>query len=110
MTERLSEERVREAEPAARKTAGRLAHQGLSRAAGEVDVLADTLAALAREVIELREAVRPFTHPDLCSTLSGNRMGDDSPVFGRNNATLTLGDFRRARRAAPPALGGDNGD
>lgn len=56
----------------------------------------DTLTA---EVERLREALRPFAHPDLCKQVSGNKQGDDSPVFGRDKATLTLGDFRRARAA-----------
>jgi hypothetical protein len=53
-------------------------------------------ALLAQQVKDLREALAPFTHPDLCRATSGNIEGDKSPVFGRDKATLTLGDFRKA--------------
>lgn len=43
----------------------------------------------------LVEALEPFDHPDLRKIFSGNAQGDDSPVFGRNKAILTIGDFKR---------------
>jgi hypothetical protein len=46
------------------------------------------------------EAVRvltPFAHDDLCCALGGNVEGDDSIIFQRVEAALTLGDCRRAR-------------
>lgn len=46
---------------------------------------------------ELVNALRPFAHDDLCRATSGNIQGDDSPVFGKDKAVLTLGDFRKAR-------------
>ena len=56
----------------------------------------DRIAALEAENAKLREALEPFAHPDLCKYTSNNMEGDDSPVFGRDKAILTLGDFRRA--------------
>lgn len=47
-------------------------------------------------VLELETALKPFAHPDLSEKLTGNIQGDDSPVFGRNRALLTLGHFRAA--------------
>lgn len=49
-----------------------------------------------RELEAVVEALKPFTHPDLAAVLSHNVQGDDSPVFGRNHALLTIGDFKRA--------------
>jgi len=43
----------------------------------------------------LVEGLEPFDHPDLRKIFSGNAQGDDSPVFGRNKAILTIGDFKR---------------
>jgi hypothetical protein len=60
----------------------------------------DTLRA---EVERLVDALRPFAHDDLQSELGGNVQGDSSPVYGRNRATLTLGDFRKARAAIDAA-------
>lgn len=58
-----------------------------------------TPAEMAFEIERLRAALRPFAHPDLCKALSANTRGDESPIYGRNGATLTLGDFRRAAAA-----------
>lgn len=58
------------------------------------------------EVARLRAALAPFGHPDLSKRAPSNVMGDDSVVWARDNAEITLGDFRRARAAlARPALG-----
>jgi len=54
------------------------------------------------ENVRLRAALEPFAHPDLCRPLGGNMVGGDSPVFGRNDALLTLADFQRARAALHP--------
>ena len=48
---------------------------------------------------ELSEALEPFSHPDLHLIFGGNVQGDNSPVFQRNKAMLTIGDFRRAADA-----------
>lgn len=57
------------------------------------------LKRLRAENARLREALRPFTHPDLLKATGGTIQGDDSPVYGRDKAMLKLGDFRRAQRA-----------
>lgn len=57
----------------------------------------ECVAAIGNEAIELREALRPFAHPDLCETTGGMVQGLDSPVYGKNKATLFLRDFARAR-------------
>ena len=62
--------------------------------------------ALAEENRRLREALRPFAHPDLREILSGNRCGGASIVFGRNKALLTINDFVRA----DAALAGGKGE
>jgi len=54
---------------------------------------------------ELLEALKPFAHPDLHELLGGNVQGDDSIVFQRNGAFLTIGDFRRASAAIAKAKG-----
>lgn len=57
---------------------------------------------------EAAEALKPFSHPDLCKTLSGNVQGDASQIFGRDDAVITLGDCRRAAvaLAASGVVGG----
>ena len=62
--------------------------------------------ALRKENQRLREALRPFAHPDLREILSGNRCGGASIVFGRNKALLTINDFVRA----DAALAGGKGE
>lgn len=52
---------------------------------------------LLEENRRLREALKPFAHPDLCKALAGNGTGDTSPIFERDKATILLGDCRRAR-------------
>ena len=56
------------------------------------------LLKLRREKGELMNALRPFSHEEFCKVFAGNYDGDLSPVYGRNNVTLYLGDFRRARK------------
>lgn len=46
---------------------------------------------------KLLEALEPFAHADLSELLGGNVEGDDSIVFQKKDAKLTIGDFRRAR-------------
>jgi hypothetical protein len=43
----------------------------------------------------LEQAARPFAHPDLMRVLVGNVNGDDSVIFVRGEATITLGDVRK---------------
>jgi hypothetical protein len=57
---------------------------------------------LTDEVGRLREALKPFTHPDFRKVMSNNVGGADSPIFGREDAILTLGDFERAAKALNP--------
>lgn len=47
----------------------------------------------------LRDALLPFTHPDLSALRSGN-SGEDSIVFQRDHAYLRIVDFKRAAEAA----------
>lgn len=47
----------------------------------------------------LREALIPFTHADLREILTGNAIGEDSPVFQRNKAMLRIKDFSKAYEA-----------
>lgn len=47
----------------------------------------------------LEKALQPFSHPDLSQMLSNNVQGEDSIVFQRNDAILTIGDFERAKVA-----------
>ena len=82
----------------------------LSRLVSEHDMLMresvglmDTIAALRAEldaankaVDEAREVIRPFSHPDLCKYTAGNKQGELSPVWGKDDALLTIGDFRKA--------------
>lgn len=63
-------------------------------AAKEVELL-ESRATVAR----LREALLPFSHADLREIHSNNVEGISSPVFGRNNAKLLIGDFCRAADA-----------
>jgi len=62
------------------------------------DVNRRVLFMIAADIEQLEKALEPFAHEDLCETTSGNVEGDNSPVFGKNNAILRLGDFRKARR------------
>jgi hypothetical protein len=54
-------------------------------------------AELEAQLVEVLEALRPFTHGDLCAERGGNVEGDASPIYGRGQAILTLGNFRCAR-------------
>ena len=54
------------------------------------------LSALRAQLAEAVEALKPFAHPDLSEILAGNTVGEESIVYVRNNATLTVKDFRRA--------------
>lgn len=57
---------------------------------------------LRAEVRRLRDALMPFAHDDLCEVTGGMVQGSDSPVYGKNKATLRLADFERARAALLP--------
>ena len=69
----------------------------LSRAMGEAN--AARLVKCWNCHDELVAALRPFAHPDLSRIMGGNVEGDDSIVFRRNEARLTIGDFKRAAAA-----------
>jgi len=60
---------------------------------------ADVITALRAENAALRVALEPFAHDDLCEQLGGNAEDNASPVYARNRAMLTLGNFRQARAA-----------
>ena len=85
-------------------------HKELAQITGEAIIKRELLTraeaerdTLRAEVERLVDALRPFAHDDLQSELGGNVQGDSSPVYGRNRATLTLGDFRKARAAIDAA-------
>lgn len=63
------------------------------------ETAATQLPDLLAKVAFLLKALEPFAHPDLCRELGGNLQGDESLVFGRGDAVLKLGDFRRATEA-----------
>jgi len=54
------------------------------------------IATLRAQLAEAVEVLRPFAHPDLSENLSGNRSGQESIVYERNEAILIIRDFRRA--------------
>lgn len=56
-------------------------------------IIKNTLTA---ERDALKEALKPFAHPDLSKAFANNTQGDDSIIFQRDNAFITLGDCRRA--------------
>ena len=56
-------------------------------------------AELVEEVEMLKAIIKPFAHPDLSKMLGGNAEGDKSPVFQRDKAMLTIGDFKKAKEA-----------
>jgi len=58
--------------------------------------IVDEIATLRAQLAEAVEALKPFAHPDLSEILAGNTVGEESIVYVRNNATLTVKDFRRA--------------
>jgi hypothetical protein len=45
----------------------------------------------------IRKALEPFLKPQFSEGLGGNVEGDDSPIYERNGAKLTIFDFRRLR-------------
>jgi len=62
----------------------------------EVSNLHQVIDRLEARLKEAEAVIKPFTHPDLCRTLAGNFEGDESPIFGRGEAVLVLGNFTRA--------------
>ena len=65
----------------------------------EVINLEQQLSDCKAENKELRKALQPFTHSDLCKKLPSNAQGKNSPIFGRDKALLVLNDFLNARKA-----------
>jgi hypothetical protein len=57
------------------------------------------IEGLVERVEQLEKALKPFCHPDFRRLLSGNVQGLNSPVFGRDRAYLTIGDFVQANDA-----------
>lgn len=74
------------------------AERALKRADHLFTTTNNKLADVERQLAQMREAIKPFTHKDLCKPTSGCKT-DSSPVFGRDKALLLLGDFRRAADA-----------
>lgn len=58
----------------------------------------EQIIKLQATVDKLRVIIKPFAHPDLCKSLQGNANGDDSIIFQRDNATITLGNCRDAAK------------
>jgi len=56
---------------------------------------------------KLEAALKPFSHDHLCEYLGGNANGEQSIIFQRNKAKLTIGDCRLARDALGE-MGNDN--
>ena len=56
----------------------------------------ERIAELEAKLDEALTALAPFAHPDLCEQLGGNVEGDESIIFKRNKAPITLGDCRKA--------------
>jgi len=69
------------------------------RAARTIVELRDRVEELEQQAERLANALEVFAHDDLCRDVGGSAWGADSVVFGRDNALLTLGDFRAARFA-----------
>ncbi len=59
----------------------------------------DELARLRASHAELLAALLPFSAEQFSTPYGGNVQGDESPVYARPPAILTIGDFRRARAA-----------
>ena len=85
---RTMEQHDRHIQSEAHKTNAEIYEMGLE--AGEFK----SAATIAR----LRDALKPFSHPDLSRELGGNVKGDESPVFQRGAAILKLKHFRAIRR------------
>lgn len=66
---------------------------------GELEAAAAENIYLRKRVKELEEALKPFSHPAFRRLLGGNVQGDASPIYGREDAILTIGDFKRAAEA-----------
>ena len=62
-------------------------------------IVLDRLTTLRARAERAEGALEPFAHPDLLKMTGGQCQGDDSPVYGRDNAVLKLGHFRAAARA-----------
>lgn len=71
--------------------------------AASYQLLANECASLRAEVEALRGALTPFSRDEFQMALGGQIQGGESPMWGRNGAVLTLGDFRRARAAIDAA-------
>lgn len=72
-------------------------HVGLAEVVAEAIQKAWLAGRASRD--RLREALIPFTHADLREILTGNAIGEDSPVFQRNKAMLRIKDFSKAYEA-----------
>ena len=65
----------------------------------DVAELTAAVKRLEAKNARFRDALKPFAHDDLCALLFGNSTGNESIVFQRNDAVLTIGDFMAARAA-----------
>ena len=74
------------------------AHEMLDRATEQMERVKVAESELSTLRARVREVVGPFAHPHLSRMATGNIEGDRSIVFGRDEAELTLGNFRAARQ------------
>lgn len=74
------------------------------RSSAAYDLLQEDLNLIAAAP-DMYAALKPFAHKQFHEELSGNTQGDDSIVWERNGARLTIGDFRRAVAALAKAEG-----
>ena len=62
----------------------------------------ESIAQLRARIAELEAALRPFAHEDFSRVIGGNGHGDDSIIFQRRDAVITLGDCRKAHALLNP--------
>lgn len=102
------QETVDAQQEAARRTQERAEAEGDAIMKGAACSSLRAQLAAAREVIAKKdEALLPFTHPDLSRLHSNTVEKDASPVYGRDKALLTIGDFKRAAAALTLPAGGE---
>lgn len=62
-------------------------------------------ARLIAAAPDMYAALKPFAQKQFHEVLAGNTQGDDSILWERNGASLTIGDFRCAAAALAKAEG-----
>jgi len=78
----------------------------------QIQTLQAENAKLKAKLEVAEKALEPFTHEDLSFKFSNNCQGNESIIFQRNNAILTIGDIKRAQEALTDikALQGEEGE